>query len=155
MLKRSIYILSMIFLVYGALFSQGKKGYNGSPQEEINIMLFEKAGIVLSDKQKDLIKDCSLKCGKEMKVFNMQMREYMILIREELIKEKPDRANIKILIQKRKMIEAEIEYLKIDSDLKILETLTEEQKIKFDKFRKSYMSGGTHHTYGVMNDGSK
>lgn len=87
--------------------------------------------INLDDKQKTTIKNCVKRYQNESIAYLDEIKKYSAMISEEIKKPNMDKNQIKKLIQKKKAVEAEIEYNFLMRDIEILSLMTEEQRKTF------------------------
>lgn len=84
--------------------------------------------INLDHKQKTTIKNCVKRYKNESIAYSDEIKKYSAMISEEIKKPNMDKTQIKKLIQKKKAVEAEIEYNFLMRDMEILSLLTDEQR---------------------------
>lgn len=146
LMKRLIIYFTLIFALMSMTAFSQRQGGGGRMSSDRNtqsrsgdmdyMMLFDYAGISLSDGQKRTMQGCIGKYDTETRVLLLDIRELNNSIRTELLKDKPDRKTIKSYIDKKKEKEALIEYMNIDRDITILETLTAEQRAMFYNYQE-------------------
>lgn len=98
--------------------------------------LFEDSGVYLTRKQTEDIYSFYIKYDIAIKTSDKNIKNIDSYIKEELIKDNPDRDIIKKLIFDKKNEESNKEYYKIECDLDILSILTSEQIKLIKSYRK-------------------
>ena len=97
---------------------------------------FRKAGITLTSDQTNRIYDIAIKFVNDEKSIRIKIEEIDYNIKNELIKDNPDRNILRDLIKRKKEIEAERDCLIIFRDLDIIGILTPEQRVQLNKYKK-------------------
>ena len=97
---------------------------------------FRKAGITLTSAQTNRIYDIAIKFVNDEKSIRIKIEEIDYNIKNELIKDNPDRNILRDLIKRKKEIEAERDCLIIFRDLDIIGILTPEQRVQLNKYKK-------------------
>ena len=92
------------------------------------LRFLQMAGIVLTEEQTKRVYDIAIKFVKEEESIRLEIEKIDYSIREELIKDNPDRNMLKNLIKSKKDYEAERDYLKMVRDLDIINVLTPQQR---------------------------
>lgn len=92
------------------------------------LRFLQMAGIVLTEEQTKRVYDIAIKFVKEEESIRLEIEKIDYSIREELIKDNPDRNMLKNLIKSKKDYEAERDYLKMVRDLDIINLLTPQQR---------------------------
>lgn len=92
------------------------------------LRFLQMAGIVLTEEQTKKVYDIAIKFVKEEESIRLEIEKIDYSIREELIKDNPDRNMLKNLIKDKKDYEAERDYLKMVRDLDIIDVLTPQQR---------------------------
>ena len=127
----------MLFLsVYGQPPHQhGKKPHKDKLGPD-PMHFFRKAGITLTSAQTNRIYDIAIKFVNDEKSIRIKIEEIDYNIKNELIKDNPDRNILRDLIKRKKEIEAERDCLIIFRDLDIIGILTPEQRVQLNKYKK-------------------
>lgn len=92
------------------------------------LRFLQMAGIVLTEEQTKKVYDIAIKFVQEEESIRLEIEKIDYSIREELIKDNPDRNMLKNLIKDKKDYEAERDYLKMVRDLDIINVLTPQQR---------------------------
>ena len=92
------------------------------------LRFLQMAGIVLTEEQTKKVYDIAIKFVKEEENIRLEIEKIDYNIREELIKDNPDRNMLRNLIKSKKDYEAERDYLKMVRDLDIIDVLTPQQR---------------------------
>ena len=92
------------------------------------LRFLQMAGIVLTEEQTKKVYDIAIKFVKEEENIRLEIEKIDYNIREELIKDNPDRNILRNLIKSKKDYEAERDYLKMVRDLDIINVLTPQQR---------------------------
>lgn len=92
------------------------------------LRFLQMAGIVLTEEQTKRVYDIAIKFVKEEESIRLEIEKIDYSIREELIKDNPDRNMLRNLIKSKKDYEAERDYLKMVRDLDIIDVLTPQQR---------------------------
>ena len=92
------------------------------------LRFLQMAGIVLTEEQTKKVYDIAIKFVKEEENIRLEIEKIDYNIREELIKDNPDRNILRNLIKSKKDYEAERDYLKMVRDLDIIDVLTPQQR---------------------------
>lgn len=142
-MKKIFYILAIFTMLFLSVYGQppppphqhGKK-----PREDKlgpdPMHFFRKAGITLTSAQTNRIYDIAIKFVNDEKSIRIKIEEIDYNIKNELIKDNPDRNILRDLIKRKKEIEAERDCLIIFRDLDIIEILTPEQRVQLNKYKK-------------------
>ncbi|TXJ47535.1 Spy/CpxP family protein refolding chaperone [Brachyspira pilosicoli] len=92
------------------------------------LRFLQMAGIVLTEEQTKKVYDIAIKFVQEEENIRLEIEKIDYNIREELIKDNPDRNMLRNLIKSKKDYEAERDYLKMVRDLDIIDVLTPHQR---------------------------
>lgn len=92
------------------------------------LRFLQMAGIVLTEEQTKKVYDIAIKFVQEEESIRLEIEKIDYSIREELIKDNPNRNMLKNLIKSKKDYEAERDYLKMVRDLDIINVLTPQQR---------------------------
>lgn len=142
-MKKIFYILAIFTMLFLSVYGQppppphqhGKK-----PHKDIlgpdPMHFFRKAGITLTSAQTNRIYDIAIKFVNDEKSIRIKIEEIDYNMKNELIKDNPDRNILRDLIKRKKEIEAERDCLIIFRDLDIIGILTPEQRVKLNKYKK-------------------
>ena len=142
-MKKIFYILAIFTMLFLSVYGQppppphqhGKK-----PHADIlgpdPMHFFRKAGITLTSAQTNRIYDIAIKFVNDEKSIRIKIEEIDYNIKNELIKDNPDRNILRDLIKRKKEIEAERDCLIIFRDLDIIGILTPEQRVQLNKYKK-------------------
>ena len=140
-MNKLFYSITLILVLSLSLFGQpGPKGpghhgprHRGRPESDKRLghdplQFFRRIGINLTEAQADKMYDIAIKFVKEEESIRLEIEKIDYNIREELIKDNPDRNMLKNLIKSKKDYEAERDYLKMVRDLDIINVLTPQQR---------------------------
>lgn len=92
------------------------------------LRFLQMAGIVLTEEQTKKVYDIAIKFVREEESIRLEIEKIDYSIRQELIKDNPDRNMLRNLIKSKKDYEAERDYLKMVRDLDIIDVLTPQQR---------------------------
>lgn len=142
-MKKIFYILAIFTMLFLSVYGQppppphqhGKKPHKDKLGPD-PMHFFRKAGITLTSAQTDRIYDIAIKFVNDEKSIRIKIEEIDYNIKNELIKDNPDRNILRDLIKRKKEIEAERDCLSIFRDLDIIEILTPEQRVQLNKYKK-------------------
>ena len=142
-MKKIFYILAIFTMLFLSVYGQppppphqhGKKPHADKLGPD-PMHFFRKAGITLTSAQTNRIYDIAIKFVNDEKSIRIKIEEIDYNIKNELIKDNPDRNILRDLIKRKKEIEAERDCLSIFRDLDIIEILTPEQRVKLNKYKK-------------------
>ena len=142
-MKKIFYILAIFTMLFLSVYGQppppphkhGKKPHEDKLGPD-PMHFFRKAGITLTSAQTNKIYDIAIKFVNDEKSIRIKIEEIDYNMKNELIKDNPDRNILRDLIKRKKEIEAERDCLIIFRDLDIIEILTPEQRVKLNKYKK-------------------
>lgn len=143
-MKKIFYILAIFTMLFLSVYGQpppppphqhGKKPHEDKLGPD-PMHFFRKAGITLTSAQTNKIYDIAIKFVNDEKSIRIKIEEIDYNIKNELIKDNPDRNILRDLIKRKKEIEAERDCLIIFRDLDIIEILTPEQRVQLNKYKK-------------------
>lgn len=142
-MKKIFYILAIFTMLFLSVYGQppppphqhGKKPHKDKLGPD-PMHFFRKAGITLTSAQTNRIYDIAIKFVNDEKSIRIKIEEIDYSIKNELIKDNPDRNILRDLIKRKKEIEAERDCLIIFRDLDIIEILTPEQRVQLNKYKK-------------------
>ena len=142
-MKKIFYILAIFTMLFLSVYGQppppphqhGKKPHKDKLGPD-PMHFFRKAGITLTSAQTNKIYDIAIKFVNDEKSIRIKIEEIDYNIKNELIKDNPDRNILRDLIKRKKEIEAERDCLIIFRDLDIIEILTPEQRVQLNKYKK-------------------
>lgn len=142
-MKKIFYILAIFTMLFLSVYGQppppphqhGKKPHADKLGSD-PMHFFRKAGITLTSAQTNRIYDIAIKFVNDEKSIRIKIEEIDYNIKNELIKDNPDRNILRDLIKRKKEIEAERDCLIIFRDLDIIEILTPEQRVQLNKYKK-------------------
>ena len=142
-MKKIFYILAIFTMSFLSVYGQppppphqhGKKPHKDKLGPD-PMHFFRKAGITLTSAQTNKIYDIAIKFVNDEKSIRIKIEEIDYNIKNELIKDNPDRNILRDLIKSKKEIEAERDCLSIFRDLDIIEILTPEQRVQLNKYKK-------------------
>lgn len=142
-MKKIFYILAIFTMLFLSVYGQppppphqhGKKPHADKLGPD-PMHFFRKAGITLTSAQTNKIYDIAIKFVNDEKSIRIKIEEIDYNIKNELIKDNPDRNILRDLIKRKKEIEAERDCLIIFRDLDIIEILTPEQRVQLNKYKK-------------------
>lgn len=141
-MKKIFYILAIFTMLFLSVYGQpppphqhGKKPHKDKLGPD-PMHFFRKAGITLTSAQTNRIYDIAIKFVNDEKSIRIKIEEIDYNIKNELIKDNPDRNMLRDLIKRKKEIEAERDCLSIFRDLDIIEILTPEQRVQLNKYKK-------------------
>lgn len=143
-MKKIFYILAIFTMSFLSVYGQpppppphqhGKKPHEDKLGPD-PMHFFRKAGITLTSAQTNKIYDIAIKFVNDEKSIRIKIEEIDYNIKNELIKDNPDRNILRDLIKRKKEIEAERDCLIIFRDLDIIEILTPEQRVQLNKYKK-------------------
>ena len=142
-MKKIFYILAIFTMLFLSVYGQppppphqhGKKPHKDKLGPD-PMHFFRKAGITLTSAQTNRIYDIAIKFVNDEKSIRIKIEEIDYNIKNELIKDNPDRNILRDLIKRKKVIEAERDCLIIFRDLDIIEILTPEQRVQLNKYKK-------------------
>lgn len=144
-MKKIFYILAIFTMLFLSVYGQppppppphqhGKKPHEDKLGPD-PMHFFRKAGITLTSAQTNRIYDIAIKFVNDEKSIRIKIEEIDYNIKNELIKDNPDRDILRDLIKRKKEIEAERDCLSIFRDLDIIEILTPEQRVQLNKYKK-------------------
>ncbi|WP_302367119.1 Spy/CpxP family protein refolding chaperone [Brachyspira aalborgi] len=142
-MKKIFYILAIFTMLFLSVYGQppppphqhGKKPHADKLGPD-PMHFFRKAGITLTSAQTNRIYDIAIKFVNDEKSIRIKIEEIDYNIKNELIKDNPDRNILRDLIKRKKEIEAERDCLSIFRDLDIIEILTPEQRVQLNKYKK-------------------
>lgn len=142
-MKKIFYILAIFTMLFLSVYGQppppphqhGKKPHADKLGPD-PMHFFRKAGITLTSAQTNRIYDIAIKFVNDEKSIRIKIEEIDYNIKNELIKDNPDRNILRDLIKRKKEIEAERDCLIIFRDLDIIGILTPEQRVKLNKYKK-------------------
>ena len=142
-MKKIFYILAIFTMLFLSVYGQppppphqhGKKPHKDKLGPD-PMHFFRKAGITLTSAQTNRIYDIAIKFVNDEKSIRIKIEEIDYNIKNELIKDNPDRNILRDLIKRKKEIEAERDCLSIFRDLDIIEILTPEQRVQLNKYKK-------------------
>lgn len=114
---------------HGRGMGGGRGMHRGTDKLEPDALRFlQMAGIVLTEEQTKKVYDIAIKFVREEESIRLEIEKIDYSIREELIKDNPNRNMLKNLIKSKKDYEAERDYLKMVRDLDIINVLTPQQR---------------------------
>ena len=142
-MKKIFYILAIFTMLFLSVYGQppppphqhGKKPHKDKLGPD-PMHFFRKAGITLTSDQTNRIYDIAIKFVNDEKSIRIKIEEIDYNIKNELIKDNPDRNILRDLIKRKKEIEAERDCLSIFRDLDIIGILTPEQRVQLNKYKK-------------------
>lgn len=143
-MKKIFYILAIFTMLFLSVYGQpppppphqhGKKPHEDKLGPD-PMHFFRKAGITLTSAQTNRIYDIAIKFVNDEKSIRIKIEEIDYNIKNELIKDNPDRNILRDLIKRKKEIEAERDCLSIFRDLDIIGILTPEQRVQLNKYKK-------------------
>lgn len=142
-MKKIFYILAIFTMLFLSVYGQppppphqhGKKPHADKLGPD-PMHFFRKAGITLTYAQTNRIYDIAIKFVNDEKSIRIKIEEIDYNIKNELIKDNPDRNILRDLIKRKKEIEAERDCLIIFRDLDIIGILTPEQRVQLNKYKK-------------------
>ena len=142
-MKKIFYILAIFTMLFLSVYGQppppphqhGKKPHKDKLGPDL-MHFFRKAGITLTSDQTNRIYDIAIKFVNDEKSIRIKIEEIDYNIKNELIKDNPDRNILRDLIKRKKEIEAERDCLIIFRDLDIIGILTPEQRVQLNKYKK-------------------
>ena len=142
-MKKIFYILAIFTMLFLSVYGQppppphqhGKKPHADKLGPD-PMHFFRKAGITLTSAQTNRIYDIAIKFVNDEKSIRIKIEENDYNIKNELIKDNPDRNILRDLIKRKKEIEAERDCLIIFRDLDIIGILTPEQRVQLNKYKK-------------------
>lgn len=142
-MKKIFYILAIFTMLFLSVYGQppppphqhGKKPHKDKLGPD-PMHFFRKAGITLTSAQTNRIYDIAIKFVNDEKSIRIKIEEIDYNIKNELIKDNPDRDILRDLIKRKKEIEAERDCLIIFRDLDIIGILTPEQRVQLNKYKK-------------------
>lgn len=142
-MKKIFYILAIFTMLFLSVYGQppppphqhGKKPHKDKLGPD-PMHFFRKAGITLTSAQTNKIYDIAIKFVNDEKSIRIKIEEIDYNIKNELIKDNPDRNILRDLIKRKKEIEAERDCLIIFRDLDIIGILTPEQRVQLNKYKK-------------------
>lgn len=142
-MKKIFYILAIFTMLFLSVYGQppppphqhGKKPHKDKLGPD-PMHFFRKAGITLTSAQTNRIYDIAIKFVNDEKSIRIKIEEIDYNIKNELIKDNPDRNMLRDLIKRKKEIEAERDCLIIFRDLDIIGILTPEQRVQLNKYKK-------------------
>ena len=142
-MKKIFYILAIFTMLFLSVYGQppppphqhGKKPHADKLGPD-PMHFFRKAGITLTSAQTNRIYDIAIKFVNDEKSIRIKIEEIDYSIKNELIKDNPDRNILRDLIKRKKEIEAERDCLSIFRDLDIIGILTPEQRVQLNKYKK-------------------
>lgn len=142
-MKKIFYILAIFTMLFLSVYGQppppphqhGKKPHADKLGPD-PMHFFRKAGITLTSAQTNRIYDIAIKFVNDEKSIRIKIEEIDYNIKNELIKDNPDRNILRDLIKRKKEIEAERDCLIIFRDLDIIGILTPEQRVQLNKYEK-------------------
>ncbi|TXJ16812.1 periplasmic heavy metal sensor [Brachyspira aalborgi] len=143
-MKKIFYILAIFTMLFLSVYGQpppppphqhGKKPHEDKLGPD-PMHFFRKAGITLTSAQTNRIYDIAIKFVNDEKSIRIKIEEIDYNIKNELIKDNPDRNILRDLIKRKKEIEAERDCLIIFRDLDIIGILTPEQRVQLNKYKK-------------------
>ena len=142
-MKKIFYILAIFTMLFLSVYGQppppphqhSKKPHKDKLGPD-PMHFFRKAGITLTSAQTNRIYDIAIKFVNDEKSIRIKIEEIDYNIKNELIKDNPDRNMLRDLIKRKKEIEAERDCLSIFRDLDIIEILTPEQRVQLNKYKK-------------------
>ena len=142
-MKKIFYILAIFTMLFLSVYGQppptphqhGKKPHKDKLGPD-PMHFFRKAGIILTSAQTNRIYDIAIKFVNDEKSIRIKIEEIDYNIKNELIKDNPDRNILRDLIKRKKEIEAERDCLSIFRDLDIIGILTPEQRVQLNKYKK-------------------
>ncbi|MBS4762700.1 Spy/CpxP family protein refolding chaperone [Brachyspira aalborgi] len=142
-MKKIFYILAIFTMLFLSVYGQppppphqhGKKPHKDKLGPD-PMHFFRKAGITLTSAQTNRIYDIAIKFVNDEKSIRIKIEEIDYNIKNELIKDNPDRNILRDLIKRKKEIEAERDCLSIFRDLDIIGILTPEQRVQLNKYKK-------------------
>lgn len=142
-MKKIFYILAIFTMLFLSVYGQppppphqhGKKPHKDKLGPD-PMHFFRKAGITLTSAQTNRIYDIAIKFVNDEKSIRIKIEEIDYSIKNELIKDNPDRNILRDLIKRKKEIEAERDCLIIFRDLDIIGILTPEQRVQLNKYKK-------------------
>ena len=114
---------------HGRGMMRGRGMHRGADKLGPDALRFlQMAGIVLTEEQTKKVYEIAIKFVQEEESIRLEIEKIDYNIREELIKDNPDRNMLKNLIKSKKDYEAERDYLKMVRDLDIINVLTPQQR---------------------------
>ena len=142
-MKKIFYILAIFTMLFLSVYGQppppphqhGKKPHKDKLGPD-PMHFFRKAGITLTSAQTNRIYDIAINFVNDEKSIRIKIEEIDYNIKNELIKDNPDRNILRDLIKRKKEIEAERDCLIIFRDLDIIGILTPEQRVQLNKYKK-------------------
>ena len=142
-MKKIFYILAIFTMLFLSVYGQppppphqhGKKPHEDKLGPD-PMRFFRKAGITLTSAQTNRIYDIAIKFVNDEKSIRIKIEEIDYNIKNELIKDNPDRNILRDLIKRKKEREAERDCLIIFRDLDIIGILTPEQRVQLNKYKK-------------------
>lgn len=140
-MKKIFYILAIFTMLFLSVYGQPPPHQHGKKPHKDKLgpdpmHFFRKAGITLTSAQTNRIYDIAIKFVNDEKSIRIKIEEIDYNIKNELIKDNPDRNILRDLIKRKKEIEAERDCLIIFRDLDIIEILTPEQRVQLNKYKK-------------------
>lgn len=140
-MKKIFYILAIFTMLFLSVYGQPPPHQHGKKPHKDKLgpdpmHFFRKAGITLTSAQTNRIYDIAIKFVNDEKSIRIKIEEIDYNIKNELIKDNPDRNILRDLIKRKKEIEAERDCLIIFRDLDIIGILTPEQRVQLNKYKK-------------------
>jgi hypothetical protein len=130
-LKKKIIFVAIIFSAFLSVLNAQE------PRDFImNNIDSMKKDLGLSDDQVKKISGIMLDTFKLIEEKHIALERSMIDIKEQLLKDSPDLASIKVIIDKKNMILSDIEFITIKRDLSIKSILTQDQFMKWKMMQK-------------------
>ncbi len=108
------------------------------------LRFFRRANINLTEEQVNKVYDIAIKFSSKEEPIRLEIQKLDYNLRMEIMQDNPRKEVIKNLILEKKEKEANIDFLKIERDLDIINILTEEQKLLL-KERGAPKARGHHH----------
>ena len=99
------------------------------------LRFFRMANINLTEEQVNKVYDIAFEFSLKEEPFMLEIRKLDYNIRKEIMKDSPDKDLIKKLILDRAEKQGNIDFLKMERDLYIMDILTEEQKLMLKERR--------------------
>ena len=140
-------ILLMIVATLAFQMQASDKGPRGPQPPDIDKM---KKELGLTDDQAKKIEARMQETHKTIESLRIEIDRVMLSVREEMIKDTPDVAKIKPLIEKKHGFMAQLEMLAITRDIEMKTLLTPEQ---LQKMRKLHRGDGMMHDHDRMKGG--
>lgn len=143
--RKIVYVIFFISLISLSIFAKPHHKDNLPNEKDIKydkilgpdpLKFFTKMGIELTDYQAQTIYNITIKFIEDEKPIKDEIIRIYDNIKNEILKEKPNRDLLKKLISEKKEQEALRTYLRMVRDLDILDILTLQQKEKLKRQKK-------------------